>query len=209
MEERIRSSAYGRPKPRVDRAARQATYIRVAAETFREMGLSASMQDVADRAGVAKILIYREFPSRKALLEALFEEVLGEIRDVWDQPWTGWGGGMIELHRRAQQNRAGYLLLLRDSRSHPETVGWWDIYKARQVEPFARFLTPSEGAPEGADVRARQAALSLVGMLTETLISWIEDEDGLNEEQRREWFGHMVREWRRITRRVYRLDPPE
>lgn len=209
MEQRPRSSAYGRPKPRVDRAVRQAAYIRIAAETFHEMGLSASMQDVADRAGVAKILIYREFASRNALLEALFEQVLAEIRDVWNQPWPGWGGGMIELHRRAEQNRAGYLLLLRDSRSHPETVGWWDIYKARQVEPFARFLTPSEGAPDGAEARAQQAALSLVGMLTETLISWIEDEDGLDEDQRREWFGHMVREWRRITRKVYRLDAPE
>lgn len=209
MQQRLRSSAYGRPKPRVNRAVRQAAFIRAAAETFHELGLSASMQDVADRAGVAKILIYREFPSRKALLEAIFEQVLAEIREVWDQPWPGWGGGMIELHRRAEQNRSGYLLLLRDSRSHPETVGWWDIYKARQIEPFARFLTPSEGAPPGADARARQAALSLVGMLTETLIAWIENEDGLEEDQRREWFGHMVREWRRITRKVYRLDAAE
>jgi hypothetical protein len=30
--------------------------------------------------------------------------------------------------------------------------------------------------------------------------------DHLDDEARRRWFGHIVREWRRITRTVYRLE---
>jgi AcrR family transcriptional regulator len=199
-----------RRKPRIDRAARQAGYVRIAAQTFHELGLQrASMRDVADRAGVAKILIYRQFPSKDALLAAVFEEVLQEIRAVYDSPWPGYGAALMEVLRRARDNRAAYLLLLRDSRSDPEAKRWYDIYEARQIEPFRIFLKPAEGAPPGAEERADLGARSLVGIATETLINWIEDRDGLDDAARVRWFGHIVREWRRATRAAYGLDPDE
>jgi AcrR family transcriptional regulator len=196
-----------RRMPRVDRSARQASYVRIAAQVFHELGLQrASMQDVADRAGVAKILIYRQFPSKEALLAAIFEEVLTEIREVYDSPWPGYGGGVMEVVRRARKNRAAYLLLLRDSRSDPEARRWYAIYEARQIEPFLAFLKPAEGAPPGAEERARLAAHTLIGIVTETLINWIEDRDGLDDDARVRWFGHIAREWRKISRTVYRLE---
>jgi AcrR family transcriptional regulator len=196
-----------RRKARIDRPARQADYARIAAEVFYERGLQrASMQDVADRAGVVKILIYRQFPSKEALTAAIFEGVLGEIRAVYDAPWPGYGEGLMEVLRQARKNRAAYLLLLRDSRSDPEAKRWYDTYAAGQIEPFMAFLKPSPGAPDGANDRARIAAHTLVGIVTETLINWIEDRDGLDDAARVRWFGHIVREWRRVTRAVYRLD---
>lgn len=196
-----------RRKPRVDRAARQAQYVRIAAQTFHDLGLQrASMQDVADRAGVAKILIYRQFPSKEALLAAVFEGVLEEIREVYGRPWPGYGAAQMELLQRARQNRAAYLLLLRDCRSDPEAKQWYAIYEDRQIEPFQTFLRPADGAPSGAEDRARLGARSLVGIATETLIDWIEDRDGLDDAARVRWFGHIVREWRRATRAAYRLD---
>ena len=194
-------------KPRVDRPLRRAGYVRIAAETFHELGLQrAAMRDIADRAGVAKILIYRQFASKEALLTAIFEEVLEEIRAVYDAPWPGYGAALMEVLRRARNNPAAYLLLLRESRSDPEARRWYDVYEQRQIEPFMVFLKPAEGAPAGAEERARLGARSLVGIVTETLINWIEDRDGLDDEARVRWFGHIVREWRRITRAVYQLD---
>lgn len=201
------AGAARRRMPRVDRSARQAQYVRVAAQVFYELGLQrASMQDVADAAGVAKILIYRQFPSKDALLTAIFEGVLAEIRAVYDSPWPGYGGAVMEVLRRARANRAAYLLLLRDSRSDPEARRWYAIYEDRQIEPFLSFLTPAKDAPAGAEARARLAAHTLIGIVTETLINWIEDRDGLDDEARVRWFGHIVREWRKISRAVYRLD---
>ena len=112
----------------------------------------------------------------------------------------------MEVLRRARNNPAAYLLLLRESRSDPEARRWYDVYEQRQIEPFMVFLKPAEGAPAGAEERARLGARSLVGIVTETLINWIEDRDGLDDEARVHWFGHIVREWRRITRAVYQLD---
>jgi AcrR family transcriptional regulator len=196
-----------RRMPRVDRSARQAEYVRVAAQVFHGLGLQrATMQDVADAAGVAKILIYRQFPSKDALLAAIFEGVLAEIRAVYDSAWPGYGGAVMAVLQRARANRAAYLLLLRDCRSDPQARRWYAIYQERQIEPFLTFLKPAEAAPAGAEARARLAAHTLIGIVTETLINWIEERDGLGDEARVRWFGHIAREWRRISRAVYRLD---
>jgi AcrR family transcriptional regulator len=64
----------------VDKAARGLAVLEAAVEVFAEKGLQAdTMQDVADRMGVAKILIYRLYPSRQALIDALFADMLARV----------------------------------------------------------------------------------------------------------------------------------
>ena len=48
--------------------------LRAAAEVFTARGLQASLDDVARHAGVGVGTVYRRFPSKEALAEALFEE---------------------------------------------------------------------------------------------------------------------------------------
>ena len=80
------SSPFSRPgpkrrMPRVDRRARQASYVRIAAETFHDLGLQrAAMRDIAERAGVAKILIYRQFASKEAQLAAMQNGIRPAVR---------------------------------------------------------------------------------------------------------------------------------
>lgn len=204
------ASPRGRPKPRVNRAERQADYVRIAAQTFQELGLHrASMQDVADRAGVAKILVYRQFPSREALLTSVFQSVLDELGGIYAQPWSGYGAGLLNILRRARRSRAAYLLLLRDSRADPVFHPWFDLYEEGQITALTPFLEPEPGCPPGAEGRARLAARMLVGIITETLINCLLDRDGLTDEERAQWFGAIAREWRRASRTVYRLRAPE
>ena len=59
-----------RAKPRVDKEARRAEYLRAAARAFLTHGASASMQDVADAARAPKPVFYRIFPSRAELIES-------------------------------------------------------------------------------------------------------------------------------------------
>ncbi|MGB3442011.1 MAG: helix-turn-helix domain-containing protein [Actinophytocola sp.] len=57
----------------------------VAREVFAEQGAQASLRDVARRAGVAIGTLYRHFPNRDALLEAVLREgflALGEAADA-------------------------------------------------------------------------------------------------------------------------------
>ena len=63
---------------RRDAAANRERVLAAAAEVFHEQGLAAGMEDVAARAGVGVGTVYRRFPSREALLEALLDGLLDD-----------------------------------------------------------------------------------------------------------------------------------
>jgi AcrR family transcriptional regulator len=66
-----------------------------AAEVIAERGLEATLDDVARQAGLGVGTVYRRFPSKEALAEALFDERLGTLAAIADDaladpdPWTG------------------------------------------------------------------------------------------------------------------------
>src|ERR1044071_5490121 len=56
--------------------------LEAAAEVFGERGLGATLDAVAERAGVGVGTVYRRFPDKEALVDALFEERIGEVRTL-------------------------------------------------------------------------------------------------------------------------------
>jgi AcrR family transcriptional regulator len=83
--------------------------LRAAAEVFTEQGLRATLDDVADRAGVGVGTVYRRFPDKEALVEALFTERLDMLVGLAEQaladpdPWAG----LVDLLERAATIMAG------------------------------------------------------------------------------------------------------
>ncbi len=61
---------------RSDAAANRARVLTAAAEVFHERGLDAGLEDVARRAGVGVGTIYRRFPTRGDLMDALLADLL-------------------------------------------------------------------------------------------------------------------------------------
>lgn len=197
----------GVPKPRVDKAARRDLIIAAAAETFAEFGLQrATMQDIAERAGMAKILIYRLFPSKEALAAEMFERVLCGLEAAAAEPWTGYGSGQMRLLAEARRNRTAFLLLARDGRADPDARRWFEAYQDLLQRFVYPFLAPADGLDDEAPARAAFAARQFTGFITETLIVWLEDRDGLTDEVRAKWFGEIVRHWRAASRVAFRLD---
>lgn len=82
------------------------TLVVAAREVFAERGVDASLEEIARRAGVGIGTLYRHFPSRDALVEAVFERRVGEIvaitetaaadPDAW-RAFTGFLEQMVEL----------------------------------------------------------------------------------------------------------------
>jgi AcrR family transcriptional regulator len=62
--------------------------LRAAAEVFTTRGLQTSLDDVARHAGVGVGTVYRRFPDKDSLVEALFEERLQRIITLADEAWT-------------------------------------------------------------------------------------------------------------------------
>ena len=65
-----------------------------AAEVFAERGLAATLDDVAREAGVGVGTVYRRFPDKEELIDALFEQRIDEMvaraeaSVADDDPWT-------------------------------------------------------------------------------------------------------------------------
>jgi len=194
-----------RKKPRVDHAARRAEYVGVAARVFLDKGLhTATMRDIAEAAGAAKVLFYRLFPSREALVEAVFERVKAAIDEAYDQPWEGYGSMVGKVLETARKDPAPFLVVFRNCRaSMPEWEAGLRRVLARTSMPL---FTPGPDAPAGADERAQKAAGALFGLFLDSMVTWLEDRDGLTDEERIRWWGRIVRENRAAGREAFRLD---
>jgi AcrR family transcriptional regulator len=59
--------------------------LKVAAEAFAERGEGASLDDIAKRAGVGSGTLYRHFPTRQALLEAVYVDAIEALAGRADE----------------------------------------------------------------------------------------------------------------------------
>ncbi|WUH89332.1 TetR/AcrR family transcriptional regulator [Streptomyces sp. NBC_00433] len=75
----------GPATPRPMRADARRNYERLLAEAglaFAEHGADASLDDIAKRAGVGNATLYRHFPNRETLLEAVYRDEISQLRDL-------------------------------------------------------------------------------------------------------------------------------
>jgi AcrR family transcriptional regulator len=71
-----------RPGLRSDARRNRRRLLESAREVMREQGLDASLGEIARRAGVGNATLYRHFPTREALCEAVFAEYGGELEEI-------------------------------------------------------------------------------------------------------------------------------
>jgi AcrR family transcriptional regulator len=67
---------------RADAVRNREKILDAAATVFAERGLEASLDDIAHRAGVGVGTLYRRFPDKDALVDALFENAVDEIASM-------------------------------------------------------------------------------------------------------------------------------
>jgi AcrR family transcriptional regulator len=93
-------------KLRRDAERNRALILQAAREAFAELGLRVTLDEIARRAGVGVGTVYRRFADKEALIEALFEQRLGEIVELGhaalaeEDEWDGvvrWIDGMFGL----------------------------------------------------------------------------------------------------------------
>jgi AcrR family transcriptional regulator len=86
-------AAPGRPL-RADAARNRTLILDAARACFADGGLDVGVEEIARRAGVGKGTLYRRFPTKEALVRAIFDDILadftrvadaaGENPDAWD-----------------------------------------------------------------------------------------------------------------------------
>ncbi|HWK25549.1 MAG TPA: helix-turn-helix domain-containing protein [Solirubrobacter sp.] len=86
---------------RADARRNRERVLKAAQVAFAERGHDAQMDDVARRAGVGVGTVYRHFPTKEALVEALatdrFERILAAGREALEapDPWDGFTGALM------------------------------------------------------------------------------------------------------------------
>ena len=69
---------------RLSPVARRSEIVQAAVALFSENGFDGSTRDVASRAGITQPLLYRYFPNKESLVEAVYAEV---YLDHWEPAW--------------------------------------------------------------------------------------------------------------------------
>jgi AcrR family transcriptional regulator len=125
MAGRSRSSAStdgGRPLRR-DAALNRERILHAAREIFGQHGLGVTLDDVARHAGVGVGTVYRRFPTKEALVHALFEQDLAIRQEAAEKalahpdPWQGFVDFVMEMTGDLAENRGLYEVIMLGSHS--------------------------------------------------------------------------------------------
>jgi AcrR family transcriptional regulator len=122
--------AHGRPL-RADAARNRARVLDAARTAFAEAGLDVGVEEIARRAGVGKGTLYRRFPTKEALVCAIFEDILLEFERVSAQALEGddVAAAFTRFLNTAAEMQAG-------------NQGFYDVVSSVGL----RVITPEQGA---------------------------------------------------------------
>jgi AcrR family transcriptional regulator len=104
-----------------------------ARKAFATDGLDAQMEEIARRAGVGVGTVYRHFPTKEALLEALWEDKMERIAELTNEalenpdPW----GGVVQMFERGTEMQA-------------EDLGWCEAVGAMRPGGLNSQTAPPE-----------------------------------------------------------------
>ncbi len=80
-------------KPRADSARNRQLLIDAAKAGFSEVGLNVSLEEIARRAGVGIGTLYRHFPTREAVVEAVYRREVEHLAEAVPQLLADLTGG--------------------------------------------------------------------------------------------------------------------
>jgi AcrR family transcriptional regulator len=162
---------------RLPRGARRLQLLRAAQEVFVAQGFhAAAMDDIADRAGVSKPVLYQHFPGKRELYLALLEQQVDELADRVAQAMAGTDDNRARVVGAVgayfdfidAEGEAFRLVFESDLRNDDDVRATVDRGTRACVEAIAEVIAADTGAdPE----RALMIASGMTG-LAETSARW-------------------------------------
>jgi AcrR family transcriptional regulator len=165
---------------RLSRTARRAQLLLAARDVFAAHGYhAAAMDDIAERAGVSKPVLYQHFPGKLELYRALLTTYADELVDRVHQAISTTTDNQERVQAAvaayfdfvAGEGQAYRLVFESDLRSEPEAAAVVDGALTRCIDTVADAVTTDAGldAP-----RARMLAVGLVGLSQVAAQYWLD-----------------------------------
>jgi len=188
---------------RLSRSARRAQLLVAARDVFAAHGYhAAAMDDIAERAGVSKPVLYQHFPGKlelyRALLTTYADELVERVRAAISRTQDN--------HERVQaavtayfdfvagEGQAYRLVFESDLRGEPEASAVVDGALTRCIDTVAAAVTTDAGldAP-----RARLLAVGLVGLSQVAAQYWLDSDQGVPRDEAVELMSSLA--WRGLA----------
>lgn len=158
------------PNTRLRRAARRAQILAAATRAFARAGFAAtSLDDVADEAGVSRVILYRHFESKSDLYRAVLDRACARlVAAVGAGDYTS--QSVDALIAAAVEDPDGFRLLFRHAAREPEFRQQMDAFRASMAAVAYRQLVEMISDAAWAHWAAQLAPLVTV----EAIIAWLE-----------------------------------
>lgn len=171
------------------RSERRAQLLEAALEAFVGSGYhAAAMDDIAERAGVSKPVLYQHFPSKLDLYLALLEQSCDQMIDQVRQALEATEDNKLRVAATidafyayvANESGAFRLVFESDLTNEPAVRDQVDRVTNECAAMIAEVISGDAGLPREA---ALLLAVSLVGMGQQSARFWLESNSGIEREQ--------------------------
>jgi AcrR family transcriptional regulator len=162
----------GETKRRLPRADRREQILAAATDAFAAAGFaSTSLDEVADAAGITRVILYRHFDSKADLYQAVLDRMCSRLEAHIDEPIGGFADDSIDgLLAAAGESPAGFKLLFQHALREPDFKE--RIQKFRSDIAEAAYLQISQVIPDV--TMARWAATLAPAAAIEAVIAWLD-----------------------------------
>ena len=145
------STVPAKKNPRLPRAQRRQQLLEVSRGVFAERGFeAATLEEIAERAGVSRPIVYGHFGDKQRLFEAVVnaeiarvEAAVGEAIAAPGEPRAVLERGLRAFFAYVREHPEGHAVLTRDAPIHLSDVGlgvMLDVLAARITEAIARAI---------------------------------------------------------------------
>jgi AcrR family transcriptional regulator len=164
------------------RAERQAQVLDAAAAAFAHTGFGdTSMDDVATAAGVTRLIVYRNFPSKEELYRAVLERVANRLGEEFELigPPPGRAPVVVNaLLRVAREQPDGFRLLWVHAAHEPAFASYAAEFRELAVDYARQMLVTDITDP----MLLAWASNTIVGHVYDAVLTWLQLGDPADDE---------------------------
>jgi Transcriptional regulator len=174
---------------RLTRGARRAQLLLAARDVFAAQGYhAAAMDDIAERAGVSKPVLYQHFPGKLELYRALLTTYADELVASVERAIATTTDNQKRVEAAvgayfdfvASEGQAYRLVFESDLRSQPEAAAVVDNALSRCIDAIADAVTADAGLDKP---RAKLLAVGLVGLSQVAARYWLDSDEGVPRDE--------------------------
>ena len=189
--------------PRLPRPARRRQLLGAAQEVFVAQGYhAAAMDDIADRAGVSKPVLYQHFPGKLDLYLALLDESADELVAIVREALSSTtdNSQRVPATFRAffdyvgTSGEAFRLVFESDLSNEPAVRNRLERTMRECAEMVSQFIREDAGV---GDAEARLLGMALVGMAQVSSRYWLSTDDALGKDAAEDLLSRLA--WRGIS----------